>query len=308
MGQWWNYFVNQVKSIGITDVLDILIVAVLFYYVYIFIRDRRAGKLAIGVGILVVFQIISELLGLSTMQFILQNIFQIGVIAIVIIFQPELRSMLERVGGDSLRGLRSIGEQRSLQEINHFKTELCDAVGEMSMSGTGALIVIEKSTRLGDVISSGTIINADVSSLLLRNIFFNKSPLHDGAVVIRDLRIHAAGCMLPLATKSGIAKELGTRHRAAIGMSEQSDAIIIVVSEETGNISLAYKGVLTRDYDVIKLSVRLDELLFSENKLKKHRRKKDAAPEEEVIEEENPIASAFEEREKRGETEVNEDE
>ena len=308
MGQWWNYFVNQIKSIGVTDVLDILIVAVLFYYVYVFIRDRRAGKLAIGVGILVVFQIVSELLDLNAMKFILQNIFQIGVIAIVIIFQPELRSMLERVGGDSLRGLRSIGEQRSMQEIKRFKTELCDAVGEMSMSGTGALIVIENSTKLGDVIASGTVINADVSSLLLRNIFFNKSPLHDGAVVIRDLRIHAAGCMLPLATKGNIAKELGTRHRAAIGMSEQSDAIIIVVSEETGTISLAYKGVLTRDYDVISLSVRLDELLFSENRFIKHKRKKDAASADGVrVSTGDPMTDAFEER-AEAETEDTEDE
>ncbi len=282
----WKFFIDQVKSIGFTDIIDILIVAVLFYYIYVFIRDRRAGKLAIGVGILVVIQIISEALDLIVMKFILHNIFQIGVLAIIIIFQPELRSMLERVGGDSLRGLRSLGAERDVQEIKHFKDELCDAVNEMSMSRTGALVAIERSTKLGDVISSGTLINADMSSLLIRNIFFNKSPLHDGAVVIRNLRVHSAGCMLPLASKNSVInKELGTRHRAAIGLSEQSDAVIIVVSEETGNISLAYKGRLTRDYDVVSLRMRLDELIYPEQSSRKRKSKKkngktpDAEPE-----------------------------
>ena len=271
----WSFFVDQIKSIGFTDIIDILIVAILFYYIYVFIRDRRAGRLAIGVGILIVFQIVSEALNLMVMKFILQNIFQIGVIAIIIIFQPELRSMLERVGGDSLRGLRNFGAERDVQQIKHFKDELCDAVNEMSMSRTGALIAIERSTRLGDVISTGTQINADVSSMLIRNIFFNKSPLHDGAVVIRNMRIFSAGCMLPLASKNNsINKELGTRHRAAIGLSEQSDAVIIVVSEETGTVSVAYKGRLTRDYDIVNLRLRLDELIFPEQSSKRRRSKK----------------------------------
>lgn len=271
ISQGWKFFTSQVKSIGITDIIDILIVAVLFYYIYVFIRDRRAGRLAVGVVILIAIQIIADALDLVTMKYILQNIFQIGVLAIIIIFQPELRSMLERVGGDSLRGLGNIGNKRDRQVIKTFKDELCDAVNEMSMSRTGALVVIENNTKLGDVISSGTVVNADMSSLLLRNIFFNKSPLHDGAVVVRNLRIYAAGCMLPLASKNYIDKELGTRHRAAIGMSEQSDAVTIVVSEETGNISVAYKGVLTRDYDVVKLKVRLDELLFPEQNTRRRR-------------------------------------
>ena len=270
----WNYFLNQVRTIDLSDILDILIVAILYYYVYVFIRDRRAAKLAIGVAILVALQLLSELLDLITMKYILQNIFQIGVIAIVVIFQPELRSMLERVGGDSLRGLKGIGEQRDVQSAERFKDELCEAVKEMSLSRTGALIVIENSTKLGDVISSGTVINADMSALLLRNIFFNKSPLHDGAVVISDFRINAAGCMLPLATKDNITKELGTRHRAAIGMSEQSDALIIVVSEETGIISVAHKGVLGREYDTIKLNNLLDELLFATEGKRRRRNKR----------------------------------
>ncbi|MBQ7161570.1 MAG: diadenylate cyclase CdaA [Clostridia bacterium] len=281
----WKFFVDQVKSIGFNDIIDILIVAVLFYYIYLFIRDRRAGKLAIGVAILVVMQIVSEALDLTVMKFILQNIFQIGVLAIIIIFQPELRSMLERVGGDSLRGLRNLGTERDVQQIKQFKDELCDAVNELSMSRTGALIAIERSTRLGDVIASGTIINADVSSLLLRNIFFDKSPLHDGAVVIRDMRILSAGCMLPLASKTnGINKELGTRHRAAIGLSEQSDAVIIVVSEETGNVSVAYKGRLTRDYDVVNLRLRLDELIYPQQNSRKRKSKKNGKTSGETVE------------------------
>ncbi len=260
----WSYFVNQIRAMGVSDVIDILIVSVLLYYVYVFIRERRAGKLAIGVGVLVFIQIISSLFDLVVMNYFLKNIFQVGIIAAFVIFQPELRSMLERVGGDSIRSLRSIGEDKTKQEVHHFVDEVCEAVGEMSRSKVGALIVIERTTRLGDIIATGTVINADVSSMLLRNIFFDKSPLHDGAVVIREMRIHAAGCLLPLATKNDITKELGTRHRAAIGASESSDALVIVVSEETGTVSLAYKGSMIRGYDTISLKSRLDEIFIDQ--------------------------------------------
>ena len=175
--------------------------------------------------------------------------------------------MLENVAGDSLKSLRNISEQKDKKQTEHFISELCSAVSEMSMSKTGALIVIEGTSRLGDVINSGTLINADMSSQLLRNIFFNKSPLHDGAVIIRDMRVFAAGCILPLSTSPDIDASLGTRHRAAIGMSADSDAFVIVVSEETGMISVAEKGKLRRDYDNVKLKVELekmyDELLQS---------------------------------------------
>lgn len=257
----WTYFINQVKAIGITDVIDILIVSILLYYIFLFIRERRAGKLAIGVAVLIAIQIFSSAFNLEVLNFFMKNIFQIGLIAAVIIFQPELRSMLESVGGDSIKGLRSIGEDKEKQAVAHFVDEVCEAVNEMSMSKTGALIVIERSTKLGDIIATGTVINADVSSMLLRNIFFNKSPLHDGALIIRNMRIHSAGCLLPLAAKTGISKELGTRHRAAIGLSEASDALVIVVSEETGIISLAEKGVLRREYDAVRLRVELDDIL-----------------------------------------------
>ena len=269
IGNLWSYFINQIKAMGVADIIDILIVSVLIYYVYKFIRERRAGKLAVGIGVLAIIMVLSNVFELPVLGYFMKNIFQVGLIAAVIIFQPELRSFLENVGGDSIKGLRSIGEDRENQEILHFINELCEAVGEMSMSKTGALIVIERSTKLGDIISTGTIINADTSSMLLRNIFFNKSPLHDGAVVIRDMRVHAAGCLLPLATKNNITKELGTRHRAAIGASEASDALVVVVSEETGTISLAHKGHMHRGYDVVRLKVKLDSLLTPEKSKKK---------------------------------------
>lgn len=265
----WSFFINQIKDIGISDIVDILIVSVLIYYVYKFIRERRAGKLAVGIGVLAVIMILSNVFELAVMNYFMKNIFQVGLIAAVVIFQPELRSLLENVGGDSIKGLRSIGEDKENQETLKFINELCEAVGEMSMSKTGALIVIEQSTKLGDIISTGTVINADTSSMLLRNIFFNKSPLHDGAVVIRDMRIYSAGCLLPLATKNNITKELGTRHRAAIGASEASDALVVVVSEETGTISLAHKGHMHRGYDVVRLKAKLDSIINTDKTKKK---------------------------------------
>ncbi|MBE6686999.1 MAG: TIGR00159 family protein [Ruminococcaceae bacterium] len=261
----WKFFINQIKDMGVADILDILIVSVLIYYVYLFIRERRAGKLATGLIVLLLVQVISSLFGFPVLGYFMSNVLQIGLIAAVIIFQPELRSILESVGGDSIKGLKSIGEDKDAIQRARFIDAVCEAANEMSMSKTGALMVIERSTKLGDIISTGTVINADSSSMLLRNIFFNKSPLHDGAVVIRDMRIYAAGCLLPLATKNNITKELGTRHRAAIGVSEASDAIVIVVSEETGTISVARRGRLIREYDSVRLKSELERLI-SENK------------------------------------------
>lgn len=257
----WNYFITQVTSITFTDVVDILIVSVLFYYIIRFIRDRRAGKLAVGVMLLILCQGLASVFDLTTLKFIMENVFQVGILAIIIVFQPELRSMLENVGGDSLRSLRSIGE-RSNPENEKMIGQLCEALCDMSLSKTGALVAIERSTKLGDVIKSGTVVNADVSSFLLKNIFFNKAPLHDGAVIIRDGRIYAAGCLLPLSTNLDIIKDLGTRHRAAIGMSENSDAAVLVVSEETGTISFALGGQLKRNYNYASLRAELENLLI----------------------------------------------
>jgi len=264
----YTAFIEQMKtfSFGLIDAVDIFLVAVLFYYLFKFFRDKRAGKLAIGVVLLVIFQIVSNVLNMKATHFIMENVFQVGLIAILIVFQPELRKVLEKVGGDSLRGIKSIGEQKTSQQMQNMINGICESVCDMAKDKTGALIVLERETGLGDIIESGTVVNADVSPFLIRNIFFKNSPLHDGAMVIRGTRLFAAGCFLPLSDESDIVKDLGTRHRAAIGMSETSDALVIVVSEETGTISTAFRGELKRNYDYASLKAELENKLEAEPK------------------------------------------
>ena len=258
----WENFISELSAITFKDVVDILIVAVLFFYIIRFISDRRAGRLAIGVILLLLVEGIAALFNLVALKFIMEHVFQMGVLALIILFQPEMRSLLENMGGDSIRSLRSIRRDTSADITEKIIEALCQTASDLSLKKTGALIVIERSTKLGDVIASGTVVNADVEPYLLENIFFNKAPLHDGAVIIRDGRIWAAGCLLPLSQNLDIIKDLGTRHRAAIGMSENSDAAVIVVSEETGNISLALGGRLKRAYDYASLRSELLSLLI----------------------------------------------
>ncbi len=257
---------NILSNISVTDIIDIAIVSFLFYYLYKFIRERRAGKLAVGILILLLVLFLSELLDMYAIGFLLTNFFQVGIIAIIIVFQPELRSALEKVGAEPLKSLRNIGESKTnnTTQTKQAIAEITQAVCDMSLDKTGALIVIERSTKLGDIIKTGTVINANVESFLIRNIFFNKAPLHDGAMIVRNNRIHSAGCFLPLSTNEDIIKDLGTRHRAAIGMSENSDAIVIVVSEETGVISIAMEGRLKRNFSYNTLKKALTDLLISE--------------------------------------------
>ena len=261
MPEWLTDFsggiLRTIKSISFFDIIDIIGVAFLLYYVYKFIRDRRAGKLALGVVFIFAFQILSDILEMHAMQYILQNVLQVGLITLVVLFQPELRSALEKMGGESLRGIRSIGEQKTASQVYAAIDSVATAVTEMSASKTGALIVFERSTKLGDLILTGTVINADPSPFLIKNVFFNKAPLHDGALIVRDGRLYAAGCLLPLSTNPDIIKDLGTRHRAAIGMSENSDAVVVVVSEETGTVSVAYEGTLKRGFNRSSLSKEL---------------------------------------------------
>ena len=263
LGYIWNIF----STISIIDFIDIAIVAFVFYYVYKFIKERRAGKLAAGILILMLVLVVSQVLEMYALGFILTNVFQVGIIALIIVFQPELRSALEKVGEEPLKGLRNIGENkaRTSSQITADIGEITQAVCDMSLDKTGALIVIERSTKLGDIIKSGTLVNANINSFLIRNIFFNKAPLHDGAMVIRDGRIYSAGCFLPLSTNDDIIKDLGTRHRAAIGMSENSDAVVIVVSEETGTISIACEGHLHRNFSYNSLKTVLTRLLVKED-------------------------------------------
>jgi diadenylate cyclase len=266
MPEWLTDFsggiLRTITSISFFDIIDIIGVAFLLYYVYKFIRDRRAGKLALGVVFIFVFQILSDVLEMHAMQYILQNVLQVGLITLVVLFQPELRSALEKVGGESLRGIRSIGEQKGTSQVYAAIDSVAAAVTEMSSSKTGALIVFERSTKLGDLILTGTVINADPSPFLIKNVFFNKAPLHDGALIVRDGRLYAAGCLLPLSTNPDIIKDLGTRHRAAIGMSENSDAVVVVVSEETGTVSIAYEGTLKRGFSRNSLSKELRKYMI----------------------------------------------
>lgn len=262
-----DYFLEQIQTIGILDVIDILLVAILLYFVYVFIRDRRAGKLAAGVALLVFVMLISSLAGLRAMSFIMSSLFQVGFLALLVVFQPELRSALEKMGGQSFRGLRTIGENKETQNHSTVQiNELCGAVEQLSRGKTGALIVLERSTKLGDIIKTGVTVNADLSNFVLRNIFYNGAPLHDGAVVIRDWRICAAGCFLPLSSSEHIVKDLGTRHRAGIGMSEESDSVVIIVSEETGTISVAIGGKLKRDYTYKTLKRELEGIFIQPSK------------------------------------------
>ena len=258
-----KYLVDQ---FGLIDFLDILFVSVMIYYVVKFIRDRRASKLAIGVFLVLLVLLLSEVLGMRAMDFLLSNIVQVGLIALIIVFQPELRSALEKVGGSSFKTLKN---SVAPKDKEHSKIEgisnICQAVSELSREYTGALIVSERNTPLGDIIKTGTIVNADICVSMLKNIFFNKAPLHDGAVIIRNNRIYAAGCFLPMSTNDDIIKDLGTRHRSAIGMSENSDAVVVVVSEETGTISVALNGELRRNYDYNTLKYELTTLLGGED-------------------------------------------
>lgn len=257
----YSYLVSQITAIGVADVIDILVVAVGLYYLIRFIRQRRASKLAVGIVLLFVLYLLSQVFELNTINFIMDNLFQVGIIAAMIVFQPELRTLLESFGGQTKRFRDLAG--RTVDENEGMIEQIAEAASALSRERTGALMVIQRTTPLGDYINSGTVINADVSAILLRNLFFNKSPLHDGAVIIRDGRIHAAGCFLPLSSDVDIMKELGTRHRAAIGASENSDAVIIVVSEENGIISVAREGELTRSFDKDGLVAYLSELLVT---------------------------------------------
>ncbi len=257
-GDFFGYAVAQFLTIGPVDFIDIALVAVIIFFAIKFISDKRAAKLAIGIFMILFILIISQIFRMSATNFLFSNITQVGIILLVVVFQPELRSALEKIGGagKDLKILPGSKDGKNRTPIN----TLCEAVQELARETTGALIVIERNTPLGDIIKTGTVVNADICVAMIKNIFYNKAPLHDGAMIIRNHRVHAAGCFLPLSTKDDIIKNLGTRHRAAIGMSENSDAIVIVVSEETGTISLAVDGKLRRNYDYVSLKNELERI------------------------------------------------
>ncbi len=261
-----EYILNQLKSLGLIDIIDILMVAFLFYACFKFVRGRRAGKLLVGIVFLAGLLFLSDFLEMNALNFILKNLFSMGLVAIVIVFQPELRSALEKVGDEPLKNFKGKMVSGDNEGIRRTISEVSVAAESLSNSRTGALIVFERSTPLGDYIRTGTVVDAVTSSFLIGNIFFHNAPLHDGAVIIRDGRVHSAGCFLPLSDNSEIIKELGTRHRAAIGMSENSDAVVLVVSEENGVISVAFDGHLKRNFNQKTLEQYLTKLLVREEK------------------------------------------
>ncbi len=246
-------FFSSVKdsfvNFSFKDAIDILILSIILFLAFRFLKGRKAGAVIIGIVLVFAITFVAYTTGLEATYSIFSSIIDIGVLALVIIFQPEIRDALEKIGTGSMSGIMILGDQKKKREAyTRAIEEICSAISQLSEQKTGALIIISRTTTLDEIISTGITINADVNSFLLRNLFFNKAPLHDGAVIIDEGRIVAAGCLLPLTRRTDVDGDLGTRHRAAIGMSETSDAIAIVVSEETGTISVAYDCTLTRNY------------------------------------------------------------
>jgi diadenylate cyclase len=244
------------RNIGIWDIVDMGIVAFVFYKLYMLIRETRAEQLIKGILVLLLVTPLSEVLQLHVINWILRNTMTVGLIALLIVFQPELRRALEYIGRTKFL-TKSIADIEQ-EEIERLVEEVGEAAGSLSRQKIGALLVIEKETGLNEVVETGTRIAGQVSRALLINIFIPNTPLHDGAVVIRKNKIMAAGCFLPLTDNSSLNKELGTRHRAGLGITEKSDALVVIVSEETGAISIAENGKLTRYLDVDTLKKRID--------------------------------------------------
>lgn len=235
----------NLTHIAITDIIDIAIMAFIIYKVIGLIRTSSSGKVAKGIVLVVAALWLSDACRLYTVNFLLGRVLEWGVLALVILFQPELRKLLEQVGSSNLSAVFS-RSQDAPDDLEAAIVQTVEAYADLSKSKTGALMVFERKNMLGDVIRTGTALSASVNSELLKNIFWNKAPLHDGAVIVRDGRIVGAGCMLPMSGNVNLSKELGMRHRAGIGVSEQSDAVAVIVSEETGSISVAVGGMLKR--------------------------------------------------------------
>ncbi len=236
--------VNYIKLISIADIVDIVIVAFLIYKLIGVIRKTNLMPVAKGLVVLLVVLWLSGVMHLTMINWLLRNIVELGLIALVIIFHPELRRFLEKVGSSRITGL--FGGEYKAMNVESAIMQTVLACADLSRTRTGALIIFERDNQLADPISTGTLLNADVTAELMKNIFFVKAPLHDGAVIIKNGRIAAAGCMLPMSANMNLSRDLGMRHRAGIGVSERSDAVAVIVSEETGAISVAVDGMLKR--------------------------------------------------------------
>lgn len=267
LAAFWNQIVYAVSNIRVFDFLDIAVIAFLVYKAIEFLRDSRAGQLVKGLVILLVAYGLATWWELAVLRWLLSIIVDSAVIALAVIFQPELRRILEKVGHTRLGAASS---QEGQRRISSCIDEVCKAIAVMQEKKIGALIVFERETQLGEIINTGTVIDAEPSAFMTNNIFFPKSPLHDGALIVRDGRLYAAGCILPLTQSRHISAQLGTRHRAAIGMTENSDAVVLVVSEETGIISIVKNGEIRRNYNAVSTNAELRRCLIVDTQEKEN--------------------------------------
>ena len=257
-----EYISNTFRHMRWNDYIDIIIVSVIIYYAVKFIRDKRAAKLLLGIFVILVIYLSSGFLEMYAVSFLLTNIFQVGIIALIILFQSELRSALEKVGGTHINPMSIISDPKNIHKTLESIEVIAQAAADCAAAKRGALIVIERTTKLGDIVKEGTVLRAVLSVKLLTGIFYDKAPLHDGAVIISNNLIEAAGCILPyLSDNADLLANLGTRHRAGLGVSENSDAAVVIISEETGTISLAVDGRLDRNYNLPSLKKELINLM-----------------------------------------------
>ena len=252
---------NYLATMGISDFIDIIIVAYLIYRIIWFIRKSSFINLAKGLILVLVALWASEFFGLIMLSYILRKTVELGVIALVILFQPELRRLLERMGSTLNTNIGG-----SSTDMTRAISEVAQACGDMAATNTGALLVFERNVSLLPIVGTGSVVNADTNTELIKNLFFKNAPLHDGAVIMRDARIEAAGCVLPLSKNQNLSRDLGTRHRAGLGVSEESDAIAVIVSEERGDISAAIDGQLKRHLSPGQLAAFLTKELIHEEK------------------------------------------
>lgn len=260
---------NQFRTISFIDIIDILIVAYIIYRIMKLLKDTSAERLIKGIIILVGIMLLASMLYLTMISWLLQQALNVGLFAIVVVFQPELRRLLEQIGKGNFS--RLIVPADAPDEVESMITATVSACADMSRTKTGALIVFERRERLGEIISTGTMVDAAPSAELIKNIFFKNSPLHDGAMIVRAGRVCAAGCVLPLSGNQSLSRDLGTRHRAAVGMSESADSVLVVVSEETGSISVAIGGMLKRHLSPDMLRKLLENELLDSEKQEKSR-------------------------------------
>lgn len=254
----------------LSDTLDILLVALFLYFIIRLVRDSRAEQLLRGILFLVVLYVVAHFLKLQTVLFLLQAVFDNALLLLIVVFQPEVRRALEQAGNSRsgiarfFGGFKAENNATHIEQWNKAIDATVDALEILQKEKMGALIVMERTTRLGEIVRSGTIMEAEPSAALISAVFYNKAPLHDGAMIIRDGKVYAASCILPLTDNLQISRELGTRHRAGVGMSEESDAIVIILSEETGMISIAEAGELKRNFSGETLKKTLaDRILWS---------------------------------------------